>query len=354
MIDCVETFDEFKDFDKELKQAAKQSMTPFGGTFELTARCNFNCKMCYVHLSNEQANAIGKELSNEEWIRIAREARDMGLLYVTLTGGEIFTRKNFKELYLELHKMGFLIALQTNGYLIDEKVMEWLKEYPPYRIRFTLYGTSDETYEAVTGVRDGFTKVDHAIDLILENGIPFHMVGTIIKDNEKDLSNMYRYSRKKGVYFSHTMGIVSPVRGATADAQGSRIDPVSPDIVKKMSKNVKKLDRWYDHHSFALDDCGSYRSNFWLTWDGKMSLCAFMSKYTVDIRDNDFSKAWFELNKKLVKNIHVPDKCKNCKFSGFCKRCPGALEAEHGDPNMVSDKYCRTAEIYYSIYHKDV
>lgn len=354
MIDCVESFDEFENFDKELKQAAKQSMTPFGGTFELTARCNFNCKMCYVHLTNEEANALGTELSNEEWLRIAREARDLGLLYVTLTGGEIFTRPKFKELYLELHKMGFLIALQSNGYLIDEKVMEWLSKYPPYRIRFTLYGTSNETYEAVTGIKDGFTKVDHAIDLILQSGIPFHMVGTIIKENERDLEEMYRYSHKKGVYFSHTYGVVPSVRGAKADVKGSRIDPVSPDLLEKVSKDVKKVYGWYYHQSSALDDCGGYRCSFWVTWDGKLSQCAFMSKYVVDVHNIPFLEAWVSLNQKLVQNIRVPDKCKTCKYSGFCRRCPGKLEAEHGDPNTVSDEYCRTAEIFYSIYHKDV
>lgn len=351
MIDCIEIFDDFKDFNDDLMKCAKQTMTPFRGTFELTARCNFNCKMCYVHLTNEQANKIGQELSNEEWIRIALEARDAGLLYLTLTGGEIFTRPKFKELYLELHKMGFLIVLQSNGYFIDEKVMEWLSIYPPYRIRFTLYGVSDETYRVVTGIQDGFTRVNHAIDLILQAGIPFHMVGTIIKDNEKDLEEMYRYARKKGVYFMHTMGVVSPVRGATADVAGSRISSISTETLKKMITSMKKTQGWYYHRPFFLDDCGNYKSNFWLTWNGKLSLCAFMSKHAIDVQVKPFLEAWMELNKKLVANIRVPDKCKTCKFDAFCKRCPGILEAECGDPSQANAEFCKIAETYYELFY---
>ena len=40
---------------------------PLAGNFELTARCNFNCKMCYVH---QQQCPAEKELSAEQWIAI--------------------------------------------------------------------------------------------------------------------------------------------------------------------------------------------------------------------------------------------------------------------------------------------
>ena len=41
---------------------------PVSGTFELTARCNFNCPMCYVHLNQEDIDARGKELTAQQWI----------------------------------------------------------------------------------------------------------------------------------------------------------------------------------------------------------------------------------------------------------------------------------------------
>ena len=55
---------------------------PFTGNFELTAKCNFNCRMCYVH-DNTKPDA----LSGEDWLRIAKEARDAGMVFVLLTGG---------------------------------------------------------------------------------------------------------------------------------------------------------------------------------------------------------------------------------------------------------------------------
>ena len=48
---------------------------PISGNFELTARCNFNCPMCYVHLNQEDLAAQGKELTTAQWIDLARQAR---------------------------------------------------------------------------------------------------------------------------------------------------------------------------------------------------------------------------------------------------------------------------------------
>jgi glutamine cyclotransferase len=64
---------------------------PFAGNFELTAKCNFNCRMCYVH-DNSKPDA----LSGEDWLGIAKEARDAGMVFVLLTGGELFMDKDFK------------------------------------------------------------------------------------------------------------------------------------------------------------------------------------------------------------------------------------------------------------------
>ena len=50
---------------------------PISGTFELTPRCNFHCRMCYVHLTAEEQRSRGAELSTERWLALA-----MGLALV--------------------------------------------------------------------------------------------------------------------------------------------------------------------------------------------------------------------------------------------------------------------------------
>ena len=83
---------------------------PVAGNFELTARCNFGCKMCYVHDSDGT-----DELSADQWIEIGRQAVEKGMVFLLLTGGEPFLRKDFKEIYYCLY---FLFRFTgTNFYI---------------------------------------------------------------------------------------------------------------------------------------------------------------------------------------------------------------------------------------------
>ena len=350
MYDCDNLQNNMDNFMQILEQNAYRDCIPLKGTFELTARCNFRCNMCYVRLDEKQIQKQGRELTNEEWLEIARQAKEAGMLYLTLTGGEVFARPGFKELYLALSEMGFLIQILSNGYLIDERVMEWLREIPPYAMRFTLYGASNETYERVCGAKDGFDRVSHAVDLIKDAEIPFYLVSTIVKENVHELAEMQKFANKKNVEFRATLSIVKAVRGATQDAEAHRLDILTgyTETVEQMKQSGAS--RLFGHIKNPLDVCGSYRKSFWLTWNGNLQLCSFMEQPAVSLMNgNKFYEAWKLLLNQL-EQIHMPKKCNDCKYEGFCSRCPGALAAECGDCSSVNDEFCSNAKRLYEAF----
>ena len=149
-------------FYKAVWERAFADAIPISGTFELTPRCNFNCRMCYVHLKPEQIPKFGRELKAKEWLRIAEEAKAAGTTWLCITGGEPLMHPEFETIYKELTQMGFFITLQTNASLIQGKAAKLLEDYPPKGVKITLYGASDETYEAVCGVKEGLKKVTPA------------------------------------------------------------------------------------------------------------------------------------------------------------------------------------------------
>ena len=53
-------------FSAYLHSKANASGVPVSATFELTARCNFNCKMCYVHLAQDQLKGA-QLLTVDQW-----------------------------------------------------------------------------------------------------------------------------------------------------------------------------------------------------------------------------------------------------------------------------------------------
>lgn len=117
----------------------------------MTARCNFNCRMCYIHDINSMNELKERELPVSWWLKTAEEARKEGLLFLLLTGGEAMLRADFRELYQELAQMGFRLVINTNGSLIDEKILELFRKYPPGRVNVSMYGASEETYKRLCG-----------------------------------------------------------------------------------------------------------------------------------------------------------------------------------------------------------
>ncbi len=331
-----------------LKKFAVENRFPLSAVFELTPLCNFSCVMCYVHLTKEQLQKQGKMLSAEEWIDIAAKAKEMGTLYITLTGGEPFTRPDFWQIYSELNKMGFLISILSNGYMIDEGVIEKFREYGmPYSVKLSAYGASDETYMRTCGCAGGFTKLGKAVKLIKDAGIPLAMTGTVVRENAADLQQLYAAARDWHIPFSHTVTVVKSARGAVNSAETSRIkfeEFVDGMTLEEIEKNkfppLKTPFAW----------CSSYGSSFWLTWNGHLQLCSFMNA-PFSTLENGLQNAWEELNTKL-EALKSPPECAECRYAPFCQRCPGILCAESGNAEKISEDICNTAKRLYFAYKK--
>ena len=125
-----------------LTARAAGKKVPISGAFELTPRCNFRCKMCYVRLDPEQMAPIGRERTAAQWLQLGRQAREAGLVFLLLTGGEPFLRPDFEEIYTGLTELGLSISINTNGSLLDGRLRALFRRLPPAVVNVTIYGGS--------------------------------------------------------------------------------------------------------------------------------------------------------------------------------------------------------------------
>ena len=70
------------------------------------------------------------------------------------------------------------------------------------------------------------------------------------------------------------------------------------------------------------------------------------------IHEHSFREAWTNLLEDL-ETLSMPTKCTDCKYEGFCKKCPGVLSAECGGPEQTTEAFCAEAKQCYEIYHID-
>lgn len=345
MIDCQRFSDNYLE---QLKGWARQKLVPLTATFELTPFCNFSCVMCYVHLTKEKAEKQGRLLSADEWLQIARQAKEMGTLYVTLTGGEPFLHPEFWKIYGELNKMGFLITILSNGSMIDEAAMENFRDYGmPSTVKLTLYGASDETYKKVCKSPDGFTRISKAVDLLKEAGVPLKMTSTIVRENAHDLQKIYAFAREKQVPLQHTVSVVKSSRGSENTTEKSRfaLSDFSDELTLEELEKMK-----YPPLKSPFAWCASYGTSLWMTWHGHVQMCSFMNIPEV-VYSGNLAADYLDLYNRLQK-IKSPAECAECEWQEFCQRCPGILCAESGHPEKTDAGLCDMARRLHELYRK--
>lgn len=356
-----------------LHNKASRLGIPLNGTFELTPLCNMNCRMCYVRMSKEEQEKLSPLVSAEDWIALGEEAKRKGMIYLLLTGGEPFSRPDFKKIMQELHKMGFLISINSNGTMIDEEVVSWLKETPPVRINITLYGASDETYERLCRNPKGFTQVTKAIRLLKEAGILVKLNCSLTPYNAHDLEKIFAFAREEELVVQATSYMFPPMRrDVSLIGSNDRFTPEEAAYYAARIEALQKGEELFAEHvredrieglRTDTDDsclemegdrirCRAGRCSFWVTWTGEMLPCGMVpSENAVNVFREGFDHAW-ESARCTAEGIRLPAKCSKCNLKDRCRACAAMVVTESGDYRKVPEYRCRMTQQYASACRK--
>lgn len=359
-----------------LSMGAKKGI-PISGNFELTPRCNMNCRMCYIRMSKEEMEKRGREFTAEEWIEMGKTCAEEGMLFLLLTGGEPFLRPDFRQIYTELKKLGLFLSINTNGTLIDEETVEWLKKDPPAKINITLYGDNEETYERLCGYKEGYQRAVKAIDMLTKAGILVGINVSLTPLNLKDFPGIVQFAKERNINIRVTTYMFPPVR----NAREGKVDEEARFTWKEMGEarylSVKEtlseeeftfMKKAFEQGVFELDldsgDCDRFsgekmgcmagKSAFWITWDGRMTPCGLFNTPVAYPFDEGFVPAWEKIKAETDK-ILLPPECKTCKARSICMLCGALATAEGaGDSTRRPEYLCRGTKAYIERVKQDL
>lgn len=347
---------------------ASRMKLPLSGTFELSPVCNFACRMCYVRKTAQEVKEHYRPaVTLEEWIKIAEEAREAGMLYLLITGGEPLLWPDFWILYEKLYSMGFIISINTNGSLIDEEVIQKFKKMLPKRLNITLYGAGDDTYEELCQAKGVFQKVDKAIRGLQEAKVPVKLNCSLTPHNVKDLERMVRYSEERGLVLQTTTYMFPPLRRDpnmigyndrfTAQEAGKhhlecyRLQ-YGEERYQKYLKSIAEgvipppgLEEACIDPTDGKIRCRAGKASFWITWDGWLTPCGMMPEPKVELRGKSFPKAWDEVT-EASKKLTLSGVCNRCSNQKICHSCAAMAIAETGEASGIPQYLCEmTAEL---------
>lgn len=339
---------------------------PIAGNFELTARCNFNCPMCYVHLSQEQVNATGKELTAQQWLNIAKEAKDRGMVFALLTGGEPLVRKDFFEIYDGMREMGILITINSNGSMLKGEILERFLETPPFRFNISLYGESNETYQNMCGI-PAYDQVKENIRALRQAGVDVSLNLSITPYNKDKLTRIYADSEELDVSVRASSYMYPSVRvnggqygcGNRLSSTESAKYAVEWDKLrfteeefsiraKNMAQRISTEQKGCPVEPGEGVRCRAGTSSFWMTWDGRMTPCGMMPTPMVKPLEIGFDVAWERIKTETAK-IRTPGKCVNCDYKDYCGVCAAVCYTETGKFDGIPEYVCQRAKVLVNL-----
>ena len=311
---------------------ARREGSPLQGILELTPYCNLDCKMCYVHMDRKKYPSEHL-LPAKTWIQLIDEARDLGLLRLSLSGGECLTHPDFDEIYLHLYHRGIKTRVLTNGVLLDERRIAFFQRHPPNLIQITLYGSNEAEYEEVTGHRF-FGNVLNNLNKLKESGLPVSISITPNPYMNQDYRALLKLAKNLDFPFQINSGLIDPRENTGrkgSDLSGDQYAEILKQRAEIMGQKLQPIDsacvplpntRIPDYPKVGIL-CGAGRSSFVIQYNGRLCACVGLTDITEEPLKLGFSKAWKSLNEK-ARNYVTPGECQACVYASQCALCPAA------------------------------
>ena len=343
-------------FSADLHQRQAGQRVPMQVSIEVTRRCTLECQHCYNNLPMGDQDARSREMTTEEHFRMLDELVEMGCFWLLYTGGEIFARKDFLEIYTYAKKKGFLITLFTNGTLITEKIADYLLEWPPFAIEITLYGRTRETYEALTMIPGSYDRCLRGIKLLKERNLPLKLKTVATSINKHEIGAMRQFAEQEvGVEFKFD-GQINPRIDCSQSPLAVRLTPeevVALDM--NAPKGVSEYRRLAKHdldsppnlsHDDTVYFCGGGMNSFAVNAYGEMGICVISQQETFRVQEAGLASVWQDSLLKLRNRKRTrATKCVECRIQSLCGMCPANGEMESGDKESPVEFLCHVAHL---------
>jgi len=170
--------------------------------YGLTHRCNLQCRMCNVYRDASE----DEELSIEQIEKVFDILRSLGIVYVSIGGGEPFLRQDLPAIISLLIKKGFMVRLLTNGTLVDEGLIKDIVSSGLKEISVSLDTLDHQKQAYICNRSDTGEKIIRSIDIFsraLSKNRRFLLINTVVSRlNIDELPQLSQFAKSKGYYIS--------------------------------------------------------------------------------------------------------------------------------------------------------
>jgi radical SAM protein with 4Fe4S-binding SPASM domain len=314
----------------EMNQKAMGLGIPISVHLDVTYRCNERCVHCYLDHDDHG------EMTTDEIIGILDQLSDAGVFFLTLSGGEVFMRRDFLEIVAYARKLLFNVKIKTNAVMIKEAEAKKLRGLGVEQIQISVYSHRPEIHDAITKLPGSLKRTINAIRFLKLQGLKVTMANVMMTVNSFDNSGVVALAKELGVEYTVDPTITPMMDGNTSVLRLRIPGSELPELFhnEALVGNVEE----YCAAPPPPDDsimegysCSAGHTSCYITPYADVFPCVQFPLPSGNLRKQKFIDIWRDSNElKEVRSIqakHLPV-CSTCSHVGTCSRCPGLAYME--------------------------
>jgi radical SAM protein with 4Fe4S-binding SPASM domain len=325
---------------------AAASGAPFSAMVEIADRCNEACVHCY------QVQGEKGEIGTEHWERIFRELADLGVMFLTISGGEATLRKDFLHLVAYARRLRFAVKIFSNGLKITPELAAELGRLSVQEVQLSLYSHRAELHDSVTRVPGSFARLVTAVEALRAAQVKVVLKSPLMTSNAPEYSAYVSFVTSLGADYMLDPKL-NPRENGDLEPTKWAIDKQTYLALRRDAR-FKNAKRAVVERPLNASVCGACKGNVHVEPNGELRPCTLWNVRTGHALETSLRDAWYEnAAARAIRGLTWNDLpgCRVCDLRSFCGRCFAESERYTGNALAPYPLACRSALWKYEAEH---
>lgn len=290
-------------------------------TIELCTTCNWKCLHCYL----PEHNCVG--FSTERVEMLLEEMRVLGVYALTLTGGEIFTRKDCMHLIEYARHLGLAVHLLSNASLLTESDIDKLSQLNIDGFDCTIFSMDDEIHDTFVQTKGALSKALENVLRLKNAGINVKVKCILTKYNWFCYKEIKQFCNDNNIESLFTVCLYKRHNGDDAPLEMQVPTEHLDEIIRETTP-----DDGYCYKGITSEGyiCHSPHYSMFVDVHGNVHPCGNHPRIIGNINKQSLFDIWNGSEFRALKNVKIKDtfECGNCRLKERCFTCAGINELE--------------------------
>lgn len=199
-------------------------------TFEFTELCNHRCIYCYENLNPKPNYNI---LNKEKMELLINYLGEQKIKQLTCSGGEPLMYPHILDAVKLAKENGLIVHMITNGYFLTKERAQELYKAGLSQVQINIDSIDPAKHDRIRGKTDSFKKAIEALKNAKEAGMTCVTQTVLVKDNENEIIDIFKFARSIGVHRCRVWDIVP--------AEGRALEHMHLKPVSNYIETLKKI-----------------------------------------------------------------------------------------------------------------